>query len=374
MGTALLVFATCFVAYANGANDNFKGVAAVYGSGVANYRVALAWATAVTVAGSIASIYFAQALLAKFSGHGIVPDGIAASVQFLLAVSIGAGSTVILATRFGFPVSTTHALVGAIIGAGWGAVGLAGTNLSSLGGGFIVPLLLSPLLAMTLGAVMSVISHGARGWFRLPEACVCVGIEEQLALGSQCNSAIGLRGGPGLTLAIRSCDAARRKQRNPGMAHIDGNVLLSAGHFFSAGLVSFARSLNDTPKIAALLLLVPWISPDATIWLVAVAMTIGGLLGARRVAETMAHKITAIDPVRGLVANVATGTLVILASTLGLPVSTTHVSVGSLFGIALTTGQASTATVTAVVLSWFVTLPCAVTIGSLSYIAMDWLS
>jgi PiT family inorganic phosphate transporter len=135
--------------------------------------------------------------------------------------------------------------------------------------------------------------------------------------------------------------------------------------------VSFARGLNDTPKIAALLLLVHWLTPASDIAVTGLAMAAGGLLGARRVAETMSHKITAMNHGQGFSSNLATGILVILASTMGLPVSTTHVAVGSLFGIGLTTGQANVRTITGIVLAWIVTLPCAAAIGGLAYVLIS---
>ena len=72
----LLFLATCFLAYSNGANDNFKGVASLFGSRTCSYRTAISWATITTFAGSITSIFLAQALLKKFSGKGLVPDAI----------------------------------------------------------------------------------------------------------------------------------------------------------------------------------------------------------------------------------------------------------------------------------------------------------
>src|SRR6266576_1816523 len=113
-----LFLAACFLAYSNGANDNFKGVASLYGSRTANYRTALGWAAMTTFAGSIASIFLAQSLLKKFSGKGLVPDALVTSEHFLLAVVIGAALTVILATLSGFPISTTHGLTGALVGSG----------------------------------------------------------------------------------------------------------------------------------------------------------------------------------------------------------------------------------------------------------------
>ena len=178
MATALF-FATCFLAYSNGANDNFKGVASLFGSRTTSYRTAMTWATLTTFAGSIASIFLAQALLKKFSGKGLVPETIVGSEGFLLAVALGAGLTVILATRFGFPISTTHALTGAIVGSGLVAVG-SQVNGAALGNGFIVPLLLGPLLAIALGAILYFLFHGVRLAFGLTkEWCVCVGCEER---------------------------------------------------------------------------------------------------------------------------------------------------------------------------------------------------
>src|SRR5437899_6375151 len=142
----LLFLATCFLAYSNGANDNFKGVASLFGSRNCNYRTAISWATITTFAGSIMSIFLAQTLLKKFSGKGIVPDDFVGSEYFLLAVAIGTGLTVIAATGAGFPISTTHALTGAIIGCGFVAVGRAG-NFAALCEGFVLSLVVSPVLA-----------------------------------------------------------------------------------------------------------------------------------------------------------------------------------------------------------------------------------
>src|SRR5438132_445990 len=92
----LIFLATLFLAYSNGANDNFKGVASLYGSRTCGYRTAITWATVTTAAGSIAAIFLAQSLLKRFSGKGLVPDVLTTQPQFLLAVALAAGATVIL--------------------------------------------------------------------------------------------------------------------------------------------------------------------------------------------------------------------------------------------------------------------------------------
>ena len=160
-------------------------------------------------------------------------------------------------------------------------------------------------------------------------------------------------------------------QRYAGtIAGIDSQKVVDAGHFLSAGVVSFARGLNDTPKIAALGLLVKWLTPVSDITMVAIAMAVGGLLGARRVAETMGHKITNMNVGQGVSANMCTAILVVLASLYGLPVSTTHVSVGSLFGIGLLTRQANFRTIAGIALSWVITLPVAAAFAGITYFAI----
>lgn len=100
---------------------------------------------------------------------------------------------------------------------------------------------------------------------------------------------------------------------------------------------------------------------------VAVAMVIGGLLNARKVADTMSRRITPLNHGQGLAANLSTAVLVMLASTYGLPVSTTHVSVGSLFGVGLTARTANAPVIRAIMLSWLLTLPCGAVLGGLVY-------
>lgn len=119
----LVAAAVLCLAYANGANDNFKGVATLYGSGAARYRTALLWATLTTLGGSLMALALAKGLIQTFSAKGLVPPQLAAAHAFLAAAALGAMGTVLLATRLGLPVSTTHALTGTLVGAGLVAAG-----------------------------------------------------------------------------------------------------------------------------------------------------------------------------------------------------------------------------------------------------------
>lgn len=307
----LITTAVAVVAYANGANSNFKGVASLYGSGSTSYRMAVTWAALTTAAGCVAAMYLSVGLLKTFSGKGLVPEVLIAQPLFLFAVSAGAGVTGLLATRFGFPVSTTHVLTGTLLGAGW----IAGeVNVVKLWESFIKPLLFSPVLAVAAGAVIYLVLK---------------------------------------TLRLAPDHRTRT---------------LDALHFLSAGAVCFARGMNDTPKMAALLLGVGWLHGSTGMILIAVAMAAGGLISARQVAETLAHKITDMNPGQGFAANLATALLVTTANVSGLPVSTTHVSVGALLGIGITTRQAKWHTVIPVLTAWVITLPLSALVAAVLFL------
>jgi len=351
-----LFIAVCFLAYANGANDNFKGVATLFGSGTANYRLALGWATLTTLAGSICALFLAQTLMVKFSGKGLAPDALIQSLPFMTSVAGGAGMTVILATRFGFPVSTTHALLGAMVGSTLMATA-GNINPAPLLNNFISPLLLSPIAGVLLAALLYRLQNKLSA-FNQP-VCLCIEQPDSLQLADSSDTVMAVDLSADLPPLSVASQAACSKRDASVILGFDTGRVLNSLHFCSAGAVCFARSLNDTPKIAALLLLVPGFSLQWIIVAVALAMLLGGVFNARRVAETMSHKIVAITPAQGLSANLTTALLVIFASEFGMPVSTTHVSVGALFGIGLTGGKANTEVIASIALSWLLTLPCA---------------
>ena len=236
-----LFLATCFLAYSNGANDNFKGVASLFGCRAASYRTALTRATITTFAGSIASIFLAQTLLKKFSGKGLIPDTLVGSEQFLLAVALGAAITVILATLLGFPISTTHGITGAIVGCGLVAVG-NGVNFAALGKGFVLPLLLSPILAIVLGGLLYFIFRSLRIVCGVrKEWCICVGSEDRVIALPQPASVLSLRSiAPPITLSIDERENCRERYAG-SMLGLSAQQVMDGAHFLSAGVVSFAR-------------------------------------------------------------------------------------------------------------------------------------
>ncbi len=312
----LLIATAIFLAFSNGTNDNFKGFATCWGSGSLSYRTALILSNMATLAGGIASIIIADGLIKQFSGRGLVDDAIAASTGFSFAVAAGAGITVMLATRLGFPISTTHALVGGLTGAGL-ASGSA-LQWGALGSGFMLPLLISPILSATL-------AFSIYGGARL----------------AQRRWVSAYAGG---NLVHESDDE-------------DGNRTLTSLHILSAVAICFARAVNDTPKLAALMLGAGIISSVNSALAATSAMVAGGWLLSRRVAETMSLKISSISAVQGTTANLVTAGLVLAASRFSLPVSTTHISVGSIIGSGAAASRLDLSTVRNVLLSWVITLP-----------------
>lgn len=314
----MLLIAVAAVAFTNGANANFKGVASLYGSGTASLRTALVVGNGFTLAGSLASFWLASGLLSSFGGKGILPNEIVRGPSFAAAVALAAAGTSFLATRFSFPVSTTHALVGAI-----GGCGLAATILKPVGAtvrwdilanNFFVPLLVSPILAVVLAWI----------FYRILSVCR-------------------------VSLAHR-------------------NKSLDVLHFASAAAASFARGLNDTPKMVAILLLVPNANMSAAFLFVAIFMLLGGMLDAKNVAETLGRRITDLNAGEGFAASLITSVLVGTASFHSLPVSTTHVSVGALVGIGVSNGKTHWRMVGEILLAWITTVPCGLVLGLIIFL------
>ncbi len=323
-----LFLAACFLAYSNGANDNFKGVATLFGSRIANYKRAIWWGTLSTFAGAVSSFAVGASLAERFSGKGLVPDAVAGSPDFILAVALAAGVTVMVATLAGLPISTTHSLTGALAGSGLVAVG-RGMHFAVLEKAFLLPLLLSPFIAASLTSACTV---------RFPR---------------------------GFRYGISDADdgATRRIAGSVGRANTRKKAFDMA-HYLSAGIVSFARGLNDAPKIAGLLLPISILGIQHGAITVALGMAAGGLLSAKKVAETVSERITPINHEQRFKANVVTGGIVLLASLLSMPISTTHVAVGSIFGIGFVRREADSRMLLQILSAWILTLPLAAILGA----------
>ncbi len=349
------------LAWSNGANDISKGIATLVGNGSANARAAVLWGTFCTALGGLVALLWGAALIKTFSSAFLNVDFIV-DLRFIASTLVGAAGWVFVATRLGWPVSTTHALLGGVVGAVWAVAGFAGLEMDAVTRKALLPLLISPLIAIGLCAGLLLLArYLARrvpGW--TPGCCdesewqqnpfVCENSDENnVIVKADTHRSLSWRGKIWITL-----------------------------HWFSSGLTSFARGLNDVPKIAAFLILIASLSPalsqqlgtgsSGPIILVTLVMAAGSLLGGFRVLNILAHRVVPLDASQGLTANVGTSMLVLLASPLGIPVSTTHVSTGSLLGVRWydrvkpKQGDA----LKTILFAWLVTLPVA---GGLAVLA-----
>lgn len=371
----LLVFA---LAWSNGANDISKGVATLVGSGAAHPKGAVIWGTLWTVLGGAAAMIWGGALISTFS-TGYLSPGFQVDFAFVAATMAGACFWILLATRMALPVSTTHALLGGVVGAALAAAGSHGLRLEAVTNQAVLPLLLSPLLAIVLCV------------FLLGLARYVSRLVPQWSPG--CCDKQAWRRNPFICAGPE--DAFTPSPRT--------EKLLTCLHWLSSGVTSFARALNDVPKIAAFLILAAGLIPEATgesnvgsgegitvgstveslagatgewlhghpypaIFMVAVFMGLGSLWGGFRVLKVLSHRITRLDSASGLAANLGTSALVLAASFLGMPVSTTHVSTGSLMGMRWSNrGKPSRADALKGVLSgWLITLPVAALVAGMS--------
>lgn len=348
-----MLFAAC-VAWANGSNDVSKGVATLVGSRLASYRHGLAWGAVWTVAGAVAALTLTSSMIGTFS-TALVAGGFAGSALFPLSVAAGAFVWVLIASRTGLPVSTTHSLAGAIVGTAIAARGLQGVNWTLVFGTVAMPLAVSPFLA----AGLSYVAHAAasRRVSSAARFCICVA-QRPVMVGSEMSLAgTGASRAIALPLVIIDHERACAEGRS-----VSGLRITDAAHWMTSAALSFARGLNDTSKIVALGLAAaasvgltgPWM-----FGICAAAMGAGSLLAGRRVTRTLAETITDVDPLEGLSASAVAATLVLLASAFAVPVSTTHVASGAIIGVGLRAGSRAVRwrTVFSIVAGWLITLP-----------------
>ncbi|MDB5304214.1 MAG: putative low-affinity phosphate transport protein [Phycisphaerales bacterium] len=370
--TLVLLSLVGLLAFANGANDNGKGVATLVGFGAAKPGRALLFATIATAMGGAISFFLAKGLLKGFSGNWLFAQGIVLDRAFYAAALVGACGWVLLANRLGMPVSTTHAIIGALCGAGLVAFGHAQFHWTMLGRKFAIPLALSPMLSLAVVYVVAwpvllligrIATHDIDESDRSEDPKL-FGVSVDV---SPHDPVSGTSQAVAPSAVLDYAPAAR--------ASSAVSPTVNAIHWLSAGLISFARGWNDTPKIAALsLLALSGIAhgPALGFIIVTLAMAAGGVVMGRKVLETLATKLTPLPLAESLTASMVTATLVGLASWYGLPVSTTHVATGSILGAGLKNNPRAVtwAKVGEIVVSWVVTLPVAALIAGGARLAL----
>ncbi len=354
-----LVFIAGFgLAYLNGANDVSKGIATLVGSGVTCYRRAVAWGTMWTGVGAALAALTADAMLHTF--HSVSHATGLQTPSIVIATMSGAILWIAFATFRGLPVSTTHAILGAITAVAFFSGGLHQVDWRVLAGRIGIPMLVSPIVALVLTSGI------LKTWRVLVPVmstdCLCVESESELeALSSGGTTAQSRLA----SVRITSCNSEVQSAAGFTVGHL---------HWLTSGLTSFARGLNDAPKIVVLLLgaaalsggkqtlTVPYFA------VIVLGMMAGSWIAGQRVTELLALKVTVMDHRQGFAANLVTASLVGIGAPLGLPMSTTHVASGAILGIAAEQSMPLPRKLIAeMIIAWVVTIPVA---GLLSVIVL----
>src|SRR5687768_16995045 len=217
--TVLIILVGCWLAYSNGANDNFKGVATLYGSGTTSFRRAQLWAALTTLLGSLLAVFVASKLVTVFSGKGLVPPELAGTPPLLISVAAGSAITILLATRLGLPTSTTHALTGGLVGVA--LLAARGIEWQLLLNNFVQPLLVSPFIAIALAIILNSLIKQIAGAGNINntngnDACLCVESDEARCLATANNNLFSLTVAPALPILrldqLENCQPSRFQQ------------------------------------------------------------------------------------------------------------------------------------------------------------------
>jgi len=401
-----IVFGT-FMAWGIGANDVANAMGTSVGSGAVTIKQAVI----------IAVIFeFSGAILAGGEVTATIRKGILDAALFtndphllvygMMASLLAAGSWLLIASSFGWPVSTTHSIVGAIVG--FGAVGV---GVDAVAWGKVIKIVISWIASPVLAGIISftlfrslqnlIIDtqdpfNNAKKY--VPYYMFLVGFVVSLVtifkglkhvgLSFSTSTSYLLSLGFGLLVAIIGTLMIRNIHLNPdenidfhftSMERVFGVLMI-----ITAAAMAFAHGSNDVANaIGPLAAIYSVIESGGAIgsksalplWILLVggAGIVAGLVTyGHRVIATIGTGITQLTPSRGFAATLAAAATVVIASGTGIPVSTTQVLVGAVLGVGLARGMAAldTRVINRIFLSWIVTLPAGALMSILFFFAL----
>jgi len=379
-----------YMAWAIGANDVANAMGTSVGSGALTIKRAVI----------VAAIFeFAGAFLA--GGHvtdtvrkGILDTSLLTPDQLMwgmLGALASAGTLLIGATRIGLPVSTTHAIVGSIVGFGsvaigvdtveWGRVGLIAVSwlTSPLLGAVMAFLVFSLVRRLILNQENPVVAAQTWGplfffmvFFVIAMVTVFKGLKNlslDLAFPQAVLAAVAI-GGLGAFLGRIFLKRVRLKADVRPLQNVERIFVVL--QVLTACAVAFAHGSNDVANAIGPLAAVVHVVQGADLtsqapvepWMLIVGglgIVLGLATWGYRVMETVGKKITQLTPSSGFAATLAAAFTVVIASRMGIPVSTTHILVGSVLGVGLARGIGAIdlRVVGRIIISWVLTLPIA---------------
>lgn len=356
MATAVAV--AIYLALTIGANDLANSLSPAVGAGAITLAKGLALVVTVEVAGAmIGGGPVTRMLTQNLIGDGYVTGGPTAGM--MLAALTGAATCIATATWLNAPVSTTHSIVGAIAGAGIATVGLHAVNwdtLATVALGWVLSPVMSGLLAAGLLSSMhrnmldkdNPILAGRR-WLTAVMAITTaiLALFGGIAWGRPdwwVVAALGL--GTGLLVAAYTYHTLGRQIARGEQGDRDGIALkhlLALPLIVAALIMSFGHGANSSAKVAGPLTIVLnrfgaetgqiGISGQVILLFSAIAISMGMILFGGRLVQMVGSRITQLNHARGLCVTLASAMTVLMFSLLGLPVSTTHITVGGVFGV-----------------------------------------
>ena len=322
----LIVLVALVFDFTNGAHDCANAIATVVSTKVVTPRFAVGCAALLNLVGALLGTEVAKTL-----GSGIVlPAVVEGSHVLVLAALVGAITWNCITWYFGIPSSSSHALIGGLIGAALANSGLEGLNLGGIVSKVLIPLVVSPLSGYLVGFLIMWIIY----W----------------------------------TFARVSRKTVNRTFRKLQL--------------LSAGFMATSHGLNDAQKTMGIVTLALMIfgyldssSVEVPLWVklsCAGAMALGTAIGGWKIVKTMGHRIFKLEPVHGFAAESSASLVIAGASMLGAPVSTTHTISACIFGVGSTKRLSAVRWTVAgqLVTAWVLTLPAAAVVGFLSYLLL----
>lgn len=343
----LVLFAALVFEYINGFHDTANAIATVVSTKVLTPRMAVLWAAFWNLVGAFAALWTGSAV-AKTISSGLV-DANAVTMVTVLAALIGAIIWNILTWWLGLPSSSSHALIGGLCGA---AIATAGNNWNVL--------------------IWSNIEKGKH-----------VGLWPKVVAPMISSPVAGFVGGAILMFILL---ALLRKVRPRIVGLVFGKAQL-----VSAGFMGFSHGSNDAQKTMGIITLslftatasgtlkdLPsWLgflhqpTNDIHAWVIvtcALTMAAGTAAGGWRIIKTMGHKMVKLQPVHGFAAETTAALIIHGASSVGIPLSTTHVISTSIMGVGASKRLSAVkwGVVGRIVWAWVLTLPVTAGIGYLT--------
>lgn len=406
-GTVFLVLAIIFGVYMSfgiGANDVANAMGTSVGSGAVTVKQAIIIAAIFEFAGA----FIAGGNVTSTIRKGIIDaESVAGTPELLvygmLAALLASGIWLMIASSRGWPVSTTHSIVGAIIGFAVAGIGIEAVHWEKVGtivaSWFVSPIIGGTIALLLMLSIRKLILNTDQPFARAkawgPVYVFLVGwivslvtlfkglkhLKLDLSMGQSLIAATAI----GLVVAVIGKILINRvkidEKADRSFHYASVEKVFVPMMIFTACAMAFAHGSNDVANAVGPLAAVVSAVESAgqvgqkaglPLWILAlggVGIVIGLATMGYRVMQTIGTKITELTPTRGYCATLAAATTVVLASKTGLPVSTTQIAVGSVMGVGLARGIGALdmRVILNIMVSWVVTLPAGAILAALLF-------